>query len=313
MKTKNFKINNTFVVIKNLTTWLFLIGSLGLVAYLSFIDNINFDLSIQSAAIFSIVASVISIMIWNMFYSNYFDKIIYNDINKGKYGIHMKYYYSRQGFTEDILRTRIERFNKDAKESWLKDVVSQTGRDINKIKKGRYKGNSHKFLIFRVKHNLFPQTGIKYPKQLLNILSVGASDSYNYKLYSYKTVYISRLIRKIVLTILAMYFTYMISVDFITGNYLTAFVQLGITVLTLLVSIFGGIITGIKAASLKLATGEEISRLLNSWKLENDIKSQLIKEVDEKDYDDFVNKNIPDVDVEKPTERKPGIFNIDVD
>lgn len=305
------KNNGLMTRIKTVTTWLFLTISIILLAYLSFLENVRFAVEIKKVAVFAVVASVLAIAIWNMFYTNYYDKIINNDLNKGKFGVHMKYYYSRDGFTEDVLRDRIEKHNLDAKNSWLKDVQTVTGRSIESIKRGGYRKNSHKLLIWKVKHNKAPKTGIKYAKQLLNILSVNYSDSYRYKLNRDKTVYWARLARKIITTTISLWFGAMITADFIKGNYMEAVLTLSLSLLVILSSVFGGTLVGIRAGKIKLAIAEDITRLLLSWKTEPDIKSKLVVTVKEDEYDAFSTKLI-DKNKEKEQVVKSNLFDIDV-
>lgn len=285
MKNKLLSFNmNTFLhSILKYGSIILVVISVIVLALLSFVTNIQFDPELRNVTIVALVALVLNCMIWDIFYKDQNAKVLSNDVNaaaNNKYSVHKRYYDARKGFTQQQLRAGIRKYNQDFVQSWLEDIEDITGRKIEDtldaignvvdvgIRNGRYKRNSHKFLIWRVKHRLYPKSGVKSPRQLLNMLAVGKSDTMKMHTSAAKIYHTSHRISKIFTSLFGALLGASIVYEFIADHWETAIIRLVINVLLIAMSIVFGSISGIKGAEIQLASTEEVCELLEEWKHE---------------------------------------------
>lgn len=278
---RSFSINTFLHSVLKYGSIILVIISVIILALLSFVTNIQFSPKIQNVAIFTIIALVLNCVIWDMFYKDQHSKVLSKDIDaahESKYSVHKRYYDARKGFTQQQLRVNIRTYNQELVQSWLDDIEDITGRKINDtldangevidvgIKNGGYKGNSHKFLIWRVKHHLYPKSGIKYPRQLLDMLDVHKSDSMKINTSAAKKYHISHMITKVFTSLCGSFLGASIVYEFIADDWETAIIKLAINILLIAMSIFLGSVSGIKGAQIQLSSTEEVCELLEEWK-----------------------------------------------
>lgn len=285
MKNKllSFNINTFLHSILKYGSIILVIVSILVLALLSFVTNIQFDPEIRNVTIITLIALVLNYVIWDMFYKDQHSKILSEDINAAsnkKYSVHKRYYDARKGFTQQQLRAEIRKYNQNFIQSWLEDIEDITGRKIDDskdevghiidvgIRNGKYRGNSHKFLIWRVKHRLYPKSGVKSPRQLLNMLSVGRSDNMKMHTDAAKLYHTSHRITKVFTSLCGAFLGASIMYEFIVDNWETALIRLAINVLIIVMSVIFGSISGIKGAQIQLASTEEVCNLLEEWKHE---------------------------------------------
>lgn len=285
MKNKllSFNINMLLHAILKYGSILLVVISIVILALLSFVTNIQFDPELRNVTIVTAIALVLNVVIWDTFYKDQNSKVLSEDIKASglkRYSVHKRYYDARKGFTQQQLRANIRKYNQDFVQSWLDDIEDITGRKIEDtkdehdnivdigVRNGGYRGNSHKFLIWRVKHRLYPKSGIKSPRQLLNMLSVGKSDSMKIHTNAAKTYHTTGRLAKTFTSLLGALLGASIVYDFITDNWETALIRLAINILLIVMSIVFGSASGIKGAQIQLSSTEEVCELLEEWKHE---------------------------------------------
>lgn len=267
--------------------------SIVLVALLSFVTDLGLSPSVRSLTTVAIVGVVLNYLIWDTFYKDQYTGVMSKDIeeaSKGKYSIHKRYYDARKGFTQEKLREQIRSYNQSFLQAWLNDVEDITGRKIEEMRKGKYYGNTHKILIWRIKHRIYPKSGIKTPRQLLNILSVGKSENMKIKTNSETAYRNIHRVSKLFTSICGMFFAASLVYQFISEGWQSAIIQMVISVALIFASLFFGSMSGLKGAQIKLSIAEEICTLLEEWKAEEPVIEKYDVAVDEKIVDDD-NKN----------------------
>ena len=289
----DFSTQKLITKIMKYSTWILFIAALVVMTYLSFVNNFDISPSIQRITTISVIALVLNWVIWDSRYRADFDKLLTDDIMNDKYSIHRRYYFARKGWKYDDLQKRIRIYNKDFINAWLIDVEDITGRTVQEIERGGYKGHDHKFLIWRIKHHKYPKSGLKTPRDVLYVLSVSGSEGMKIKVrkaeHRHTTGRISRILTSLLCTTLAA----SITVTFIEGEIATALFTLLINVVILCTSLFFGATSGIKGAKIKLATAEQICELLEEW------KNQLPSEEPYSKEEDISKENILEQSVAK--------------
>ena len=297
------------------SSWILLILVICAVSYISFIQDFNLSVRVKTvvALVGALTAAVI--LLWQQFYTTYHEKGIMWDISKGLEGVHEQYYFGRRGFTDEMLRARITKYNHDAKDAFIKDCQQITGRtleeitvkkpkpekvytDINRRKwfilrnwcilgkkkvrrtlvkqpretSGRYRGNTHWIIIWKLKHKRYPPTGITHPKQLLDALSVGESSSYTIDLNKSSTYFKKKFAQRIFTSIAMAFFGGGLTVQMINGDgVMSAIYTLVVALVSIALAVIGGAVAGAKGANLKLESGRQATKLLNDWRVESEI------------------------------------------
>lgn len=237
-----------------------------ILAYLSFVKSFQIQPSWQTMTVIGVVTLVMNWLIWDTKYKDEYEKVLQLDKNNKDYCIHKRYYEARRGWKYNDLQDKIRQYNKDFLKAWLNDVEDITGRTIKEIEEGPIKGMPHKHLIVRIKKKLYPKSGIKTPRDLLYILSVGKADSMKIKVKAEETYHTTGRINKIFTSMLGAILSASFVFEFIDGNWWNVILRIIITVVFLFMSFFFGAIAGQKGGKLKLSTAEEVSEKLEEWK-----------------------------------------------
>lgn len=247
------------------TTLLFL-AALCVMAYLSFVTNVDINPSIKNITLIAAVALVLNYIVWDSRYKAEYDRSLTVDILNEKYSIHRRYYFARKGLKQTEVQAYIRQYNKDYTQAWLDDVVDETGRTIAEIENEPYKGHDHKLLIWKVKHHKYPKSGLKRAREVLSVLNVGGSDSMKINLKKAEHSHTAGRISKIISSLLSTLLAASVTVNFVEGDLSSAFLTLILNIVLLFVSLFFGTISGAKAAKVKLSTAEIVSELLEEWR-----------------------------------------------
>lgn len=261
-RLNNQRVLNTII---SWGTRVLFILAIVVLALFSFIDKFEFSPDVKRITTVALIGVILNWLVWDSYYKQQYEKILTDDILNKDYCIHKRYYDARKNWAYKELQEKIREYNKNFREAWIEDVEDITGRKRDEIVKGRYKGNTHKFLIWRLKHKIYPKTGIKTPNDVLYILSVGKADSMRIRTKAEQTYHGIGRTKKFIMSLfgclLAVSFTY----DFVT-NYKKAIVLLVLSMTMLFMSLFFGATSGIKGGKLKLSTAEIICEKLEEWR-----------------------------------------------
>lgn len=177
----------------------------------------------------------------------------------------------------------MRQYNQDFREAWLQDVVDITGRSIEDIRNSRYKHSVHKILIWRIKHDRYPSTGIKTANSLLYVLSVGRSSTMKINIHESEWYHIRSLILKIITSFCSSFLLASFGYEFIQGEYLSAVLKFVIAIVLVIFTVFLGSRTGYKSAKTKLSTAEAVCEKLEEWRneipTETPYKDNVVEEV----------------------------------
>ncbi len=246
--------------------WVMLASAICVLAYMSFVDTFMFSPSVKSLTTFGLVSLILNVSLWESFYDSLYTKQLNFDMDNEEYSVHKRYYFARKGWKYSDLQLCVRNYNKEFREAWIQDIEDITGRSVEDIKRGRYRGNTHKFLIWRVKHDKYPTTGIKIASDLLYILSVGKSSRMRLDLKESEKFHANKLIWKILSSIATSALVASFGFEFIQGNYLSAILRLVITIVMVCFTVFLGASAGYKSAKIKLSTAEAVSEKLEEWR-----------------------------------------------
>lgn len=266
IKIGKFTTNYLVTKILSWSTRIFFIASIITLACLSFVDKFNFIPGVKSLAVFGLVSMVLNMCLWEMYFRSCYERHLALDMENTKYSVHKRYYFARSGWKYVELQEQIRHFNKDFIKAWEGDVEDITGRTIEEIKRGKYKGNHYKRLIWRIKKHRYPTTGIKTPNDVLYILSVGASDGMRINIKKAEHMHSKGLIIKIITSVAGSFLAASFGYEFIDGSPWSALIKLLISIMLILMSVFMGSKSGIESAKIKLATTEAISERLEEWR-----------------------------------------------
>lgn len=256
-------------VVNKILSWgtrIFFICAIAVLAYLSFVDSFGISPSIRAITTYGLVSMVLNVMVWESYFKTCYDKELAKDSVNEKYSVHKRYYLARKGMTYKQLQQHIRTYNKDFIEAWEKDVEDITGRSIEDIRKGKYRGNTHKLLIWRVKHRKYPSTGIKTPNDVLYILSVSKSNTMKIDVKESEKFHGIHFATKFISSVLGSLLVASLTYEFIQGGWESAILKLLISIVLLVSSLFFGASNGIKSAKIKLSTAEIVSERLEEWK-----------------------------------------------
>lgn len=265
-KITNFSTQKLMTKIMTWGTTLLFLAAISIMAYMSFVTNIGINPSVRNITVVALVALVLNYVVWDSRYKADYDKTMAADMTNEKYSIHRRYYFARKGLKQTEVQAYIRQYNKDYVQAWLDDVVDETGRSIEEIKNGPYKGNDHKYIIWKIKHHKYPKSGIKRAREVLSVLNVGSSDNMKINLRQAEHQHALQRISKLFTSFLSTLLAASITVTFVQGDLTTAFLTLLINVVILFTSLFFGAIMGIKGAKMKLSIAEQVSSLLEEWR-----------------------------------------------
>lgn len=234
--------------------------------YFSFIESISFPGDWRSITLFGLAGGTLSYIIWLTSYRKQYENIIDEDLNNEVYSIHRRYYFARRGWKLEELQRKLEIAKQNFKEAWIKDIEEMTGRTRENIIKQGYKGFAHKILIYRLKHNLFPKYGVRYARELLQVLNVAYSPERPIAIRAAEQHFKVHATTKLIITILVLCTTGSIVIEFLTGSLWTALFRLVIAVITLVASLVMGSVNGYVGAQKKLGVAETVSETLEEWR-----------------------------------------------
>lgn len=234
--------------------------------YFSFIESISFPGDWRSITLFGLAGGSLSYIIWLTSYRKQYENIIDEDLNNEVYSIHRRYYFARRGWKLEELQRKLEIAKQNFKEAWVKDIEEMTGRTRENIIKQGYKGFAHKILIYRLKHNLFPKYGVRYARELLQVLNVAYSPERPIAIRAAEQHFKVHATTKLIITILILCTTGSIVIEFLTGSLWTALFRLVIAVITLVASLVMGSVNGYVGAQKKLGVAETVSETLEEWR-----------------------------------------------
>lgn len=268
------KLNNvsSHKVISQIIKWgsqILFILSLGIMAYLSFVDDIFMSLDLRRLTTIGIIGVVLNALVWDSYYKKNYEAVMQEDTtnaDKNKYSIHKRYYLARKGWKQVPLQEAIRKYNRDYIKAWIMDIEDICGRTEQEIVSEPYKKHSHKWLIYKLKHRLYPKSGIKTPNDLMDLLAVDVSSTMKIYIHQAEHFAMRYRITKIITSILSVALAASISVVFLQDGWATACITLLLNVIILFTSLFLGSLLGTKGAKIKLSTVEKISGLLEEWK-----------------------------------------------
>lgn len=287
-KLSNFSTQRLIGTILRFASIIVFILAAIILIYLSFIDSINISPNVRNITIIAAISIILNLVVWEMYYKDGYNKIMNQDINNENYSIHKRYYLARKGFKYDELQTYITKFNEKFRNAYIKDCEAVTGRTESEIVSGRYKGNSNKIIIWKLKHRKYPKSGLRTPRDVLQVLNVGTSGKMQINLRKAEHTHLFSFGTKIVTSIAGMLLAASVVIEFIGGDWASALFRLLLYIAILFTSLFTGIIIGTKSARIKLSIAEEVSERLEEWKNETPIEVPYKEKIENITSDDIV-------------------------
>lgn len=267
-KLANFSTQKLVGTILRFASIIVFVIAAAVLIYLSFVQNINLSPNIRNITLIAAISIVLNVVVWEMYYKDGYNKVITQDMSSEAYSIHKRYYLARKGFKYDELQTYITNFNIRFRDAFIKDCEAVTGRTEVEIVSQGYKGNSNKIIIWKLKHKRYPKSGLRTPRDVLQVLSVGTSGKMQINLKKAEHSHLVNLSTKIITSVAGMLMAASVIVEFITGDWASAIFRLLLYIAMLFTSLFTGVIVGTRAAKMKLAIAEEVSERLEEWKNE---------------------------------------------
>lgn len=256
-------------VLNSIVSWgtriLFLVAIVVL-SVLSFVESFEFAPNIKKVTTISLVAVALNWFVWDSYYQKQYEKLLTDDVNNKDYCIHLRYYNARKDWKYSDLQDKIREYNKNFREAWVQDIEDITGRTREQIINEPYRKNSHKMLIWRLKHKKYPKTGLKTPNDVLYVLSVGKADSMKVHTRAEETFHTIGRIRKFIMSALGCGLAASFAYEFVKGDYTNAIVMLVLNIAMLFMSLFFGSTSGLKGGQLKLSTAEIVCEKLEEWR-----------------------------------------------
>lgn len=130
---KLFNMNYILSQLMNFIAYIIAIASGMVLIYISFIEHFNIHIDWTTMTIYSLLAISISWVNWNAFYRQRYEKIMSEDIaqnEKNEYSVHARFYYAIKDWDDKELQLKIDEFNKEYTEKWLRWVEYRTGSPI---------------------------------------------------------------------------------------------------------------------------------------------------------------------------------------
>lgn len=250
------------------------LAAVAVMTYLSFVDNFSFDFAAKDVwkqIVPTLITLTLNFLVWDSFYKSCYDTAMDDDAANVDYSIHRRYYEARKGWEYDALQARIRVFNKQFQQAWLADISDITGRSIESMEQDGYRGHSHKRYIWRVKHKKYPKSGIRIPRDVLQVLAVSKSGgmAINIKAAERQRGFAS--VKKLLMLAASAFLTVNVIMEFIDfagdpSKLKAALLRVLMYVVTLFMSWFFGSVSGTKGGKLKLSTAEEVAERLEEWK-----------------------------------------------
>ena len=293
---KLFNMNNILSQVMNFAAYIILVISACILIYCSFIDKIAINTDIRTLTIYSGAAILLTWINWNSFYKKQYEKCMADDIaqsEQNKYSIHSRYYMAIKDWDDVSLQKKIDEFNDEYTNKWLRYVEKTTGFPIetctkvqldidgkpmldpetNKpkiievkgIKDLPYRGFKHKMLMWRIKTHHYPKSGYTSSMELMSLFSFQDSNLNKRHLQAHKSFYVRNSISKLISSMLLISIGGSIIPEFIGGNIWSALLKLIIVIGTLISAVLMGSMQGIRGARLKLSSVEDACNDLEKW------------------------------------------------
>ena len=131
---KLFNLNNILSQVIQFAAYIIAILSATVLVYLSFIDTLNIEVDWTTLGVFSGTTCLLAWLNWTTFYKRQYEKLMAEDIvqnAKGEYSIHGRYYMAIKDWTDRELQDKIDDFNTDYTNKWIRWVEKKTGCPIN--------------------------------------------------------------------------------------------------------------------------------------------------------------------------------------
>lgn len=294
--SKIFNMNTILTNIITYSAYIVLVGSIVILVYLSFIKKLGIQIDVVTLTIFSFAVVFLSFVCWNMFYHKQYEKVMSEDIEqieKGKYSIHARYYIAIKDWEDEDLQKAIDKFNDEYTKKWLRYVEKKTGKPIETyeeklknengtdkldengkpiyikilgIKDLPYKGFKHKLLMWRIKKHRYPESGYKTSMELRSLFSFQESNLNRRKLNASSVYYRSRSILKLFFLMLLITSGASLVPEIVEGSWLAVALKLGLGIGALLSGTISGALNGVKGARIKLSVVEDVCFDLETWK-----------------------------------------------
>lgn len=291
-----FNLNNILSQAITYAAYLISIGSAIVLIYISLIQTFKFEIDWTTVGIFSAATVLLAWLNWSTWYRKHYEKTMSEDIKQhslGKYSIHGRYYHASKDFTDAELQLKIDEFNDEYTDKWLRYVERVTGKPIETkteieldkdgnpvldestgepkiiitkgIKDLPYRGFKHPILMWRIKNHRYPQSGYKTSMELMSLLSFQESNLNKRHLRAHTAFYVKQSISKFLTSLLTITVSASIIPEFITGQWGSAILKLIVALGALGASILTGAMNGIRGARLKLSTVEGVCIDLEEW------------------------------------------------
>lgn len=283
-----FNMNNVLSKVIAWGAYFVVVGSVLVLAYLSFVERFEFTLDWKTIGVFSGATTLLSWWCWNVFFRKQYEKLMDEDINqqpKGKYSIHARYYLAIKDWSDQELQHAIDQFNDEYTRKWLNWVEKRTGfpietkstvvvnaltgektvEEVKGIKDLPYKKFKHKILMWRIKNHKYPQSGYKTSMELMSLFSYQDANFNKRNLRADKNFYKSRSFSKLLTSVLVIVCGASLIPEMISGDYWAALLKLVLAIGSLFSAIFMGAMNGVKGARLKLSIVEDACCDLEQW------------------------------------------------
>lgn len=283
-----FNMNNVLGKVIAYGAYLIVIGSVLILAYLSFVETFDIQWDWKTIGVFSGATVLLAWTCWNTFYHKQYEKLMDEDINqqaKNEYSIHARYYVAIKDWKDKELQEAIDRFNEEYVRKWLNWVEKTTGVpietckqkivdpvtkeekivEVKGIKDLPYRGFRHKRLMWRIKNHKYPTSGYKTSMELMSLFSYQDANFNKRNLRADKNFYARKTISKLVISILIIVTGASLIPEMINGEYWSAVLKLALAVGSLLSGVFMGAMNGVRGARLKLSVVEDACCDLERW------------------------------------------------
>lgn len=265
---KMFNMNNVLTHVIAWGAYFVVILSILVLAYLSFVEKFDISLDWRTVGVFSIASTLLGWTCWNTFYHKQYERLMSEDIQQqklGKYSIHARYYNAIKDWNDMELQKAIDAFNDEYTKKWLNWVEKVTGKTIEEIKNGSYKGFKYKRLMYKIKKHKYPQSGYKTSMELMSLLSYQDANLNKRKLHADRSFYIRHTVQKLLTSVLFMVTAAALIPEMISGQYWSAVLKLIVALCSLSLSVFMGAMNGVKGARMKLSIVEDACVDLEHW------------------------------------------------
>ena len=286
--------------------WLYVLQFFNMVVPLLTIPYITRILGSKSYGIFSIALVALSWINWTAFYRRQYEKVMAEDIEQhanNKYSIHVRYYNAIKDYNDIELQKDIDKFNDEYTAKWLRWVEKRTGYSVEEIKKLPYKGFKYKFIMWRIKHHKYPQSGYTTSMELMSLFAFQEANLNKRDLRADRRYYTWHALQKFVTTLMTVVVGASIIPEMISGEWWTAILKLILGIFSIGMSVIFGALNGIQGARLKLSTVEEACGDLERW---------AEKKPEKAPYDEIKETPKPEKKEEPKTDPLENIFNLNL-